>query len=540
MEHINDDDQRFISMKMRLLWILVGLMTLTAVAAAVWSKLWWLFAIWLPVLVMGWRDATQSRHSLRRNFPFVGRGRWLMEFVRPFVRQYFFESETSGTPINRMFRSVVYQRAKGDRDTTPLGTKLDTYRVGYEWLAHSLAARHPHGEEETSPRVMIGEAACSHPYSASVLNVSAMSFGALSPNAVRALNGGARLGGFAHNTGEGGLSPYHQEEGGDLIWQIGTGYFGCRSAEGGFSADRFAENARREQVKMIEIKLSQGAKPGHGGILPAAKNTPEIAAIRGVTAGEDVLSPPTHSAFDGAESMMAYIVQLRELSGSKPVGIKLCVGQPAEIVALCRAMLKTGNWPDFITVDGGEGGTGAAPLEFSNSVGMPLREALALVDDCLRGFGLRDKVMIIAAGRMFTAYHITRNLALGADVCYSARAMMLALGCVQSLLCNTNECPTGIATQHKNLGDGLVVSDKRVRVARFHGETVQALAELVGATGLHTPSELTRAHVYRRVSQSAIATFAELFPPVKPSSFLSDQPPERYAQLLMTADTVDG
>lgn len=518
-------------MRMRLLWVLLGLMALTLVGSLLWRNALWLFVIWLPVLAVGLHDAKQAKHSLRRNFPFVGRGRWLMEFVRPFVRQYFFESETNGAPINRMFRSVVYQRAKGDRDTTPLGTKLDTYREGYEWLAHSLAAHHPHGEE-VSPRVLIGEAACAKPYSASVLNVSAMSFGALSPNAVRALNGGAQMGGFAHNTGEGGLSPYHQEEGGDLIWQIGTGYFGCRLPEGGFSAERFAENAQREQVKMIEVKLSQGAKPGHGGILPAAKNTPEIAAIRGVIAGQDVLSPPVHSAFDDAESMMHFVAKLRELSGGKPVGIKFCVGQPAEVVSLCRAMLQTGCWPDFITVDGGEGGTGAAPLEFSNSVGMPLREGLALVDDCLRGFALRDKVKIIAAGRMFTAFHLTRNLALGADACYSARAMMLALGCVQSLLCNTNECPTGIATQEESLVDGLVVSDKRVRVARYHTETVKALAELVGAAGLHCPSELDRSHIYRRVSQSGIATFAELFPPVETGSFLGTNPPQRYRSLL--------
>ncbi|MGB0865906.1 MAG: FMN-binding glutamate synthase family protein, partial [Granulosicoccaceae bacterium] len=361
---------------------------------------------------------------------------------------------------------------------------------------------------------------------------SAMSFGALSPNAVRALNGGAKLGNFAHNTGEGGLSPYHREEGGDLIWQIGTGYFGCRLPEGGFCADRFAETAQLDQVKMVEIKLSQGAKPGHGGILPAAKNTAEIASIRGVTAGEDVLSPPTHSAFGDAPSMMRFVAQLRELSGGKPIGIKLCVGQPEDIVRLCRGMLETDSWPDFITVDGGEGGTGAAPLEFSNSVGMPLREALALVDDCLCGFGLRKKVKIIAAGRMFTAFHMARNLALGADACYSARAMMLALGCVQSLLCNTNECPTGIATQDRHLVDGLVVEDKRQRVARYHEETVQALAELVGAAGLHYPAQLQRAHIYRRVSQAQVLSFADIFPPVVSGSFVSDEVPERYTRLV--------
>ncbi len=521
-------------MKKQLLTLLMVAVAVTLLLALRWPWLAWLMVLWAGVFALGYFDATQQQHSLRRNFPFVGRGRWLMEFVRPFVRQYFFESETSGAPINRMFRSLVYQRAKGDRDTTPLGTKLDTYRIGYEWLAHSLAARHPHGDE-ISPRVLIGAAACDQPYSASVLNVSAMSFGALSPNAVRALNGGARIGGFAHNTGEGGLSPYHREQGGDLIWQIGTGYFGCRLPGGGFCAGSFAQNAQRPQVKMIEIKLSQGAKPGHGGILPAAKNTPEIAAIRGVKPGEDVLSPPVHSAFEGPESMMAFVAQLRQLSGGKPVGIKLCVGQPRDILALCRAMLDTGTWPDFITVDGGEGGTGAAPLEFSNSVGMPLRDGLVLVDDCLRGFGLRDKVKIIAAGRMFTAFHLTRNLALGADLCYSARAMMLALGCVQSLLCNTNECPTGIATQHASLGNGLVVSDKRERVARFHAETVLALAELIGAAGLHAPSELSRELLYRRVSPSQVATFAELYPPVQSGSFLQREPPQRYRSLLSVA-----
>jgi glutamate synthase domain-containing protein 2 len=395
----------------------------------------------------------QTKHALRRNFPFVGRGRWVMEFLRPFFRQYFFESETDGVPISRMFRSVIYQRAKGAPDAVPYGTKLDTQAVGYEWIGHSLAAIHA-SKETPKQRIDVGGPDCLKPYSASVFNISAMSYGSLSGNAIEALNKGAKKGGFFHNTGEGSVSPSHLKHGGDLVWQIGTGYFGCRTADGKFDGDSFAKTAIKDNIKMIEIKLSQGAKPGHGGILPAHKNTIEIAQIRQVEPGTRVESPPTHSSFSTPLEMMQFIKKLRDLSGGKPIGFKLCIGRKSEFIALCKAMIETKIQPDFITVDGGEGGTGAAPLEYSNSVGMPLREALVFVVDVLNGFGLKKEIRVIASGKTFTGFHLVKKLALGADMCNSARGMMVALGCVQSLICHTNECPTGIATQDPAVASG--------------------------------------------------------------------------------------
>lgn len=490
----------------------------------------WVLALATVAAAVALWDFRQTRHALWRNFPLLGRGRWVMEFFRPFWRQYFGESDTDGAPVSRMFRSVVYQRAKGARDTTPLGTRLDTYRVGYEWIAHSL--RPTHGPAPETMRTTIGGPDCSTPYSASVLNISAMSYGSLSDNAVRALNRGALQGQFAHNTGEGGISPYHLECGGDLIWQIGTGYFGCRDADGGFNGDAFAKNAARDAVKMIEIKLSQGAKPGHGGILPAAKNTQEIADIRGVVVGTSVLSPPGHSAFDSPQSMMHFVARLRELAGGKPVGIKLCIGEPAEFFELCAAMQATNIAPDFVTVDGSEGGTGAAPLEFSNSVGMPIRDALVLVQDALVGYGLRDRVSVIASGKVFTAFHAVRLLGLGADAVNSARGMMLALGCVQSLICNTNECPTGIATQDEHLKRGLDPRDKGERVARFHHATVNAISELLGAAGLASVNDLQREHLFRRVDQFSINRYSDIYPPLKAGVFLGNDVPEHYKSLI--------
>lgn len=508
---------------------------LVMLLAGVWPPALWLFLVVLPLIAVGLYDMSQTEHSLRRNYPLFSRGRWLLEGLRPFVRQYLFESETDGAPISRMFRSVVYQRAKGANDTVPFGTKFDTYRDGYEWIAHSIAAIDIHGTDN-DPRVMVGGPDCRQPYSASLLNVSAMSFGALSANAIRALNEGAGMGGFAHNTGEGGLSKYHKEGGGDIIWQVGTGYFGCRNDEGGFDADKFAENAGLEQVKMIEIKLSQGAKPGHGGILPAIKNTAEIAAARDVPQGTMVASPPGHSAFSTPLEMMHFIARLRELSGGKPIGFKLCVGRESEFVAICKAMVDTGIKPDFITVDGGEGGTGAAPLEFSNSVGMPLRDALAFVCDCLSGFDLKKDIRVIAVGKIFTAFHIVKNLSIGADLCYSARGFMMSLGCVQSLVCNTNHCPTGIATQDPKLAKGLVITDKRERVRRFHDETVERVNEIVAAAGLRTPCELNRTHVYRRVNQHDIRRYDQLFPYTNVGSLLQAPYPARFEQQMAESD----
>ncbi|MCB0635028.1 MAG: FMN-binding glutamate synthase family protein [Lewinella sp.] len=471
----------------------------------------WTYALFVPLVVLGLYDMIQRKHAIMRNFPIIGRGRYLLEEWRPKLYQYFIESDTNGRPISRIYRSVVYQRAKQELDTSPFGTQLEVYDEGYEWMNHSIAAL-DHHELPEHPRVKVGNGACHQPYAASLLNVSAMSFGSLSHAAVEALNGGAAIGGFAHNTGEGGVSPYHEKFQGDLIWQIGTGYFGCRADDGGFSREKFKERSVTPNIKMIELKLSQGAKPGHGGILPGRKNTPEIAAIRGVKAGEDVISPPYHKAFSTPIGLLEFIQQLREDCGGKPVGFKLCIGQRHEFLAICKAMVETGIRPDFITVDGGEGGTGAAPLEFSNSVGMPFREALAFAYDCLVGFDLKDDIKLLTSGKIVTGFDIFRAMALGADACNSARAMMLALGCIQALECNKNTCPTGVATQKPELVAGLVVADKKARVANFHHDTLESFNELLAAAGLRDPRDIRRHHIYRRTSLNEIRRYHEIFP----------------------------
>lgn len=475
----------------------------------VWPPAKYLFLLLLPIIGLGLMDMVQTKQTVRRLYPFLGRFRYMLESVRPEIQQYFVESDTSGTPIPREFRSLVYQRAKGARDTRPFGTIFDVDRPGYEWINHSLVPVHI---EDTDPRVEFGTGRCSKPYKASPLNISAMSYGALSGNAIRALNKGAKIGGFSHNTGEGSLSPYHLEAGGDIVWQIGTGYFGCRSEDGNFEPELFKKNASLDVVKMIEIKLSQGAKPGHGGILPAAKLTEEIAKIRNVPMGKDVVSPAAHSAFSTPIELLDFIVQLRELSGGKPVGIKLCIGRRDEFLAICKAMLKTGNVPDFITVDGGEGGTGAAPTEMTNSVGTPLKDALIFVNEALIGIGLRDQVRIIASGKILSAFHLLRAVALGADTVNSARGMMMALGCIQARSCNTDHCPTGIATQNPARGKGLVVSDKAERVAHFHRATIENLVELLGAAGLKSVEDLQPKHINRRVEGTNVKSYAQLYP----------------------------
>ncbi|HFE32094.1 MAG TPA: FMN-binding glutamate synthase family protein [Gammaproteobacteria bacterium] len=509
----------------------------TAVVYPFWSPVLWLALALSPLAALGIYDMLQPQHSIRRNFPLFGRGRWLMEALRPYIRQYFVESDTDGRPINRMFRSIVYQRAKGATETVPFGTRVDTYRDGYEWIGHSLSAL-ALSEVDSELRVRVGGPDCRQPYAASIFNISAMSFGALSRNAILALNRGAKAGGFAHNTGEGGISPHHLAHGGDLIWQVGTGYFGCRDGEGRFSPERFAEKARLDSVKMIEIKLSQGAKPGHGGILPAEKNSEEIAAIRGVSPHTQVNSPPTHTAFDTPRGLLRFVARLRELCGGKPVGIKLAIGRKSEFIAICKAMRETGIRVDFITVDGGEGGTGAAPLEYSNSIGMPLREALAFVADCLTGFGLRQDIRIIASGKILTAFHVVKNIALGADLCNSARGMMLALGCVHSLVCNTNRCPTGIATQDSRLVRGLVVDDKAQRVTNYHAKTVQATAEIIASAGLCHTARLNRSHIYRRIDQCEIKRYDQIFPYLSAGVLLSDEVPDRF-RLVMEEASAD-
>lgn len=497
---------------------------------------YFLYVLFVPLNGLGFYDMYQDKHAIMRNYPIFGRGRYVMEDLRPKLYQYFIESDTDGTPIPRIHRSLIYQRAKDVLDTAPFGTQLDVYEEGYEWMSHSIGAFDAH-ELEQSPRIKVGHPACQQPYDASILNVSAMSYGSLSSNAIAALNGGAASGGFAHNTGEGGISPYHEKHQGDLIYQIGTGYFGSRAKDGNFSPELFQKMAAKPNVKMIELKLSQGAKPGHGGILPAKKNTAEIAAIRGVEQGTDVLSPPFHKAFNTPKGLLQFIQQMQDLAGGKPVGFKLCIGQRSEFIAICKAMVETKIYPDFIAVDGAEGGTGAAPLEFSNSVGMPFREALAFAYDVLVGFGLKDKIRLFCAGKIFTGFHIFRAIALGADACYSARGMMLALGCIQSLLCNTNHCPTGVATQDAEKVAGLVVSDKKFRVANYHYETLKSFVELLAAAGLRSPEEITRSHIYRRVSMHQIKTYEDLFPSVEKGCMLQlDTVPEAYQTAWKKAD----
>ena len=490
----------------------------------------WLFWVGIAVflvVMLGVYDVVQTKHAIRRNFPVVGRFRYLFESVRPELHQYFVESNSSGRPFSREQRSLVYRRAKNVTDTLPFGTEKDVYAEGFEWMNHSLTAMHPPHEP---PRITIGGSKCKQPYAAAMLNVSAMSYGSLSKNAIMALNRGAKLGGFAHNTGEGGLSPYHLEGGGDIVWQIGTGYFGCRNANGGFDPELFKKKAAHPNVKMIEIKLSQGAKPGHGGILPAAKVTKEISEIRHVPMGADVISPPAHTKFSTPMELCEFIQELRELSGGKPVGFKLCIGRRREFFAILKAMLETGIAPDFITVDGKEGGTGAAPLEFSNVMGTPLNEALIFVHNALRGVNLRKEVRIIASGRVVSGFDLAHKIAIGADICNSARAMMFALGCIQAQKCNTNDCPTGVATQDPSLYSGLVVSDKAVRVANFQRNTVRAFVELIAAAGLDHPDKLRPWHIMRRVSQIEAKHYAEIYDYVEHGEFLHDPIPKDYAR----------
>jgi glutamate synthase domain-containing protein 2 len=496
---------------------IIVLMAIIGIYYTIFKPIIWSLLLIVPLILLGFSDILQKKHTIKRNFPIIGHGRYILEKIRPEIMQYFVETDLDGRPINRIFRTLIYQRAKKQNDTSPFGTQSDVYRSGYEWMDHSIFAKN-YSDLDKDPRVLVGGPDCKQPYLASILNISAMSFGSLSKNAVLAMNGGAKLGGFAHNTGEGGISPYHKQPGGDLIWQIGTGYFGCRTKEGNFCADTFKKAANKDNVKMIEIKISQGAKPGHGGILPAAKNTVEIANIRHVEPFKDVHSPPVHSAFNDEKGLMNFIKQLRKLSNAKPIGFKLCIGKEEEFIDLCKAMISTGITPDFITIDGGEGGTGAAPVEFSNSLGMPLRDGLSFAYDTLVKYNLKKDIKLIASGKIFTGFHMARTLALGADLCNSARAMMLAVGCIQALECNTNNCPVGVATQKKSLMKGLVVSDKTTRVFNFHEETVKSLVELLAAAGLEKPGDMNRSLINRRVNMNTILRYDEIYPYKKNNS----------------------
>lgn len=516
-------------MRKAFLVISITILSLTGILIFINWKFSFLLLIFIPLILMGLYDMFQSQKTIRRNFPLLGRMRYLLESIGPEMRQYFIETDLDGKPFNRLQRSIVYQRSKKQTDSMPFGTQLDVYKDGYEWINHSIKAI-SFSQVNENPKVTIGSSQCTKPYQASLFNISAMSFGSLSKNAILALNNGAKQGGFFHNTGEGGLSPYHLE-GGDVVWNIGTGYFSCRTEDGKFNYDEYVKRATLDNVKMIEIKFSQGAKPGHGGILPKEKVTDEIAAIRLVSKGMDIISPPTHSAFSNPLELMDFIQLLRKGSGGKPIGIKICIGNKSEFLSICKAMVQTQTYLDFITVDGGEGGTGAAPQEYSDHVGMPLRDAIAFVYDALNGFGIKNQIKIIASGKVITGFDIIRNLSIGADLCNSARGMMFALGCIQALECHSNSCPTGVATQNPKLTQGLVPQEKSVRVAHFQHETVKSAMDLMASAGINHPDHVTRDVVTTRIDRNKVETFAQIFPELEPGCLLNPDtvPPDlRY------------
>ena len=482
----------------------------------------WPFTLTTGLLsLIGLFDLLQKRHAVRRNYPILGNIRYLVETIRPEIRQYLLEADSDALPFSRAQRSLVYSRAKNQVSDKPFGTLIDVYASGFEFIGHSM--RPAPLADPASFRITIGGPQCSQPYSASIFNISAMSFGSLSANAIRALNQGAKLGNFHHDTGEGSISPYHREHGGDLVWELGSGYFGCRTSDGRFDPQAFAAQARSPQVRMIEVKMSQGAKPGHGGILPKHKVTQEIAETRGVPLGEDCISPSRHSAFSTPIEMMQFIAQLRELSGGKPVGFKLCLGHPWEFMGIAKAMLETGILPDFIVIDGKEGGTGAAPVEFTDHIGVPLREGLLFVHNTLVGLNLRDKIKLGASGKIVSAFDIASVLAIGADWANAARGFMFAIGCIQSQSCHTNKCPTGVATQDPLRQRALVVPDKAERVLNFHRNTLRALAEMLAAAGLEHPSQLEAKHLVRRISATEIKLFSQMHVFLKPGELLTGE-----------------
>jgi Conserved region in glutamate synthase len=524
----------------RIRWKIFVALALAAGGCAivgVWERAWWWpLLVLAPLLLLGLWDVLQTRHSVLRNHPIIGHLRFLLEDLGPELHQYFVEDNTDGRPFDRDARSLAYARAKGVIDEKPFGTELDVYAPSYLWINHSVAAKPPMPDAPAQLRVAIGGAHGEAAYAASIYNISAMSFGSLGAAAIQALNEGARLGGFAHDTGEGGISAYHRKPGGDLIWEIGSGYFGCRREDGHFDVDKFEEAARTEQVKLVEVKLSQGAKPGHGGILPGRKVTAEIAAARGVPIGQTCVSPPAHSAFGTPIELLEFLEQLRGRSGGKPVGFKLCIGHPSEFLGICKAMLETGLVPDFIVVDGGEGGTGAGPIELSDHAGTPLREGLRFAHDALVGAGLRESIKLGASGKLLTAFDIAEVLALGADWANAARGFMFALGCIQAQRCHTNECPVGVTTQDPGLQRGLVVADKAVRVRNFHHHTVTTLAELAASAGLANAHEFAPHQFYQRFGPGDIRPLDRVFPGVPAGCLRDGSPPEPLRALWARAD----
>ncbi|WP_410211075.1 FMN-binding glutamate synthase family protein [Aquirhabdus sp.] len=511
-------------------WIIFTLFTILCI----YEHVWWLALITGAFVVLGFRDRFQSHHAILRNYPIIGHMRFLFEEFRPEIRQYFIESDTDELPFSRDQRSLVYQRAKKENDTRAFGTISNLYEGGSEWMTQSIGAM---TLKDHDFRIVIGGKDCLQPYSCSVFNISAMSFGALSANAIRALNRGAELGNFYHDTGEGSMSPYHLESKGDIVWEIASGYFGCRTLEGKFDPEEFQSKATNPQVKMIEIKISQGAKPGLGGLLPAGKVTPEIARTRGIPVAQDCVSPPAHTAFTTPRELIAFIKQLRDLSGGKPVGFKLCIGHPWEFMAIVKAMLLTDTYPDFIVVDGAEGGTGAADVEFMDHIGMPLRDGFLMVHNTLVGAGIRDKIRVGVSGKIISGFDVARMLALGADWCNSARGFMFALGCIQSRSCNTDRCPTGVATQDPYRQQALVVPDKAQRVKNFHEGTLAALAEIMGAVGVTHPDDLEPYHVIRRGPDGQIRLFSKHYYFLKDSSLITgEEQSDVYTQLWAMAN----
>jgi glutamate synthase domain-containing protein 2 len=499
-----------------------------AVAVFLWQPVLWFLIVLLPLFVIGMIDSFQKTDNVLRNYPVWGHWRYLLLSIRPQIQQYFIQSEEDGKPFSAEQRNIVYTRSKDNLGMTPFGTLLNVHEEGYEWVNHSMAPSNP---DESAARVMIGGDECKQPYHASIYNCSAMSYGALSPEAIRAINRGAKNEHFYHNTGEGGLSKYHLQEGGDIVWQIGTGYFGCRAADGNFDPEQFKANSAKEQVKMIEIKISQGAKPSHGAILPAAKVSKDIAEARGVPMGQDVDSPPAHRAFSTPIELCHFIQQLRELSGGKPVGFKLCIGNRAEFMSVCKAMIKTGITPDFITIDGSEGGTGAAPYEFTNHIGVPLIEGLSFAHSALCGAGLRDKLKLIASGKVITGFDLVAKLSLGADLCNAARGMLFSLGCIQSRRCHTNECPTGITTQDPRRRIALNIDNRAKRVANFHRETITSFLEVLGATGLKDASELHPGVIHRMITSDEAKAYDQIYEFLDHESLLNGTAPELWQQL---------
>ncbi|MBB3189166.1 FMN-binding glutamate synthase family protein [Halomonas cerina] len=505
--------------------ILFAVLAVIAVWIPFWAPASYLLIVWLAFALLGVYDL-RSRHNVLNNYPIIGHLRYMLEFIRPELRQYFFESEQSGRPFNRAQRTLINARADGQADASPFGTLLDFEAAGFDYAEHSLV---PKNVPEDVTRLTVGGPQCQHPYQASRLNISAMSFGSLSSTAILAMNLGAKRGGFAHNTGEGAISPYHQRHGGDLIWELGTAYFGCRTREGRFDARAFRDKARDDQVKMIELKLSQGAKPSHGGLLPAAKVNREIAETRQIEAGKDCRSPASHPEFDTPIGLLEFIARLRELSGGKPVGMKMCLGKRSEFLSICKAMLETGIRPDFITIDGAEGGTGAAPQEFSDRLGNYINEALPFVHQCLIGTGLRDDLRLIASGKVALGFDMVVKMALGANMCNAARPFMFSVGCIQARRCHTNHCPTGVTTQDPKRSRAVNVEEKSWRVARYHQGTLKAFRDLTGALGVEHPDQLTPDMIYHRSQYAPAISYQQRIEPLAPGQLLGDDLPEAYA-----------